>query len=155
MEGYQNYHGNKGSSIKNGCGFYVKESIKFKPWIDLDIAYHNTDNEFQSTWIEIFNNNKPNIIIGVYYRHPKNNSNNIFLENLKATLHSLRNNKICLVAGDFNYDILIYEHNPVINEFANLLYSNFFQPCILAPTKMVLNSRTMKLEEQNENKNID
>ena len=24
LEGYQHYHGNKGSSIKSGCGFYVK-----------------------------------------------------------------------------------------------------------------------------------
>ena len=70
------------------------------------------------------------------------NSNNIFLENLKTTSHSLRkNNKICLVAGDLNYDILKYEHNPIINEFLNLMYSNFFQPCILEPTRVVLNSR--------------
>ena len=31
LEGYQNYLGNRGSSIKSGCGFYVKEGIKFKP----------------------------------------------------------------------------------------------------------------------------
>ena len=63
------------------------------------------------------------------------------MENRKATLHSLRNNnKICLVAGDFNYDILKYEQNPVINEFLNLMYSNFFKPCILEPTRVVLNS---------------
>ena len=49
LEGYQNYHGNRGSSIKSGRGFYVKEGkkgIKFKTRKDLDIAYHNTDNEF-------------------------------------------------------------------------------------------------------------
>ena len=45
MEGYQNFHGNRGSSIKNGCGFCVKEGIKFKPQKDFDIAYHDTDNE--------------------------------------------------------------------------------------------------------------
>ena len=46
LEGYQKYHGNKWSSVKSGFGFYVKESIKFKPQKDLDIAYHHTDNEF-------------------------------------------------------------------------------------------------------------
>ena len=46
LEGYQNYHGNRGSSIKSGCGFYVKEGIKFKPQKDFDIAYHDADNEF-------------------------------------------------------------------------------------------------------------
>ena len=147
MEGYQNYHGKRESSIKSGCGFYVKEGIKFKPRKDLDIACHDTDNEFQSTWIEILNDNNPNIIIGVYYRHPRKNSDNTFLENLKITLHSLiNNNKICLVAGDFNYDILKYEHNPIINEFINLMYSNFFQSCILELTRVVLNSRPSLIE---------
>ena len=70
LEGYQNYHGNRGSSIKSSCGFYIKEGIKFKPQ-DLDIAYHDTDNEFQSTWIEILNGNKSNKIIGVYYSYPQ------------------------------------------------------------------------------------
>ena len=32
------------------------------------------------------------------------------------------------------------EHNPVINEFLNLMYSNFFQPRILEPTRVVLSS---------------
>ena len=69
------------------------------------------------------------------------------MKNLKTTLHSLRNNnKICLVAGDFNYDILKYEHKPVINEFLNLMYSNFLQPCILEPTRVVLNSRTSLID---------
>ena len=67
LEGYQNYPVNKGSSIKSSFGFYVKEGIKFELWKDLDIAYHNTDNVFQSTWIEILNDNKPNVIIGVCY----------------------------------------------------------------------------------------
>ena len=54
----------------------------------------------------------------------------------------MRNNsKICLVAGDFNYDNLKYEHNPEINKFRNLMYSNFFQLCILEPTSVVLNRR--------------
>ena len=71
LEGYQNYHENKRSSIKSGCSFYVKEGIKFKPRKDLDTVYHDTDNKFQSTWIEILNDNKPNKINGVNYRHLK------------------------------------------------------------------------------------
>ena len=67
--GLPNYHGDRGSSIKNGGSFYVEEDVKFKPRKDLDIAYHDTDNELQSACIEIFNGKKPNIIIGAYYRH--------------------------------------------------------------------------------------
>ena len=58
---------------------------------------------------EILNGNKPNLTIAVSYRHVPKNSNDIFLENLKATLHSLRNShKIYLVTGDFNYNFLKY-----------------------------------------------
>ena len=57
-------------------------------------------------------------------------------------MHSLiSNNNICLVAGDSNFDNLKYERSSVINEFLNLVYSNFFQPYILEPTRVVLNSR--------------
>ena len=48
----------------------------------------------------------------------------------------------CLAADDFNCDILKYKYNLVINEFLNLVCSNFFQPCILEPTRLVLSSRT-------------
>ena len=147
LEVCQNYYGNKGLLIKSSFGFYVKEGIKFKPQKDLDTAYRDKGNEFQSICIEILNDNKPNMIIGVYYRHPKKNSDNIFLENLKKTLHSLRsNNEICLVAVDFNYDILKYEHNSVINNFLDLIYPKFFQPCILEPTRVVLDSRSSVIE---------
>ena len=73
---------------------------------------------------------------------PKN-SNNIFLENLKTTLRSLRNNNnIYLVAGGFNFDILRYENNPVINEFLNYMTCTLiFFSHILKPTRGILNSR--------------
>ena len=53
--------------------FYVKEGIKFKPQKDLDIDYHDTDimNSNLLGLNKILNDNKPNTIIAVYYRHPK------------------------------------------------------------------------------------
>ena len=69
------------------------------------------DKEFQCCWIEI-NQNRPNIVIGVYYRHPKKTSNNAFLEKLRDNLSKITNSrKTLIIAGDFNYDILKYEYN--------------------------------------------
>lgn len=85
------------------------------------IAHYDTDNQSDSTWIEILNGHKSIKVIGIYYRQPKKKSNNIFSENLQAILHSLRNNKNYLVADDFNYEFLKLEHNPVTNEFLNLI----------------------------------
>ena len=55
LKGYQNYHGVKGKLLKNGCGFYVKEGINFKPTKDLEINYSDDDNEFQCSWIDLLN----------------------------------------------------------------------------------------------------
>ena len=61
------------------------------------------------------------------------------MPNLKTTLHSLgNNNKICLVAGDFKFDIVKYEHSKVINRH---MHSNFFQSCILETTIAILNRK--------------
>ena len=77
------------------------------------------------------------MLVGVYYRHPKKKSDNLFLLKLKETLTKLLNsNKVTVVTGDFNYDILKSEKNSIISEFLNLMYSNFLLPCILQPIRI-------------------
>ena len=101
VDGYQPFYGKQAKSLKNGCGFYVKDEINYKPRKGLDIAYNDEYKEFQYCWIEVINQSNPNILVGTYYRHPKKNSNNVFLEKLKEKLHKLgNNNKITIVAAD-------------------------------------------------------
>lgn len=69
----------KKDSLKRKCGFYIKDRINYKPRADLDIAYYD-DNKFQCSFVLITNQANPNILVGTYYRHPKKNSDNIFLE---------------------------------------------------------------------------
>ena len=71
LRNYQPFYATQGTTTKIGCGFYVKKGLNIKSRRDLDLAYHDDDNEFQSCWIEILNRKEPNNIIGVYYRHPK------------------------------------------------------------------------------------
>ena len=142
LDGYQPYCGIRGKTLKSGCIFYIRNHIKYKVRNDLNISYYDEDNEFQYYWTEILNDKKPNIIIGVYYRHPKISSNNIFLDKRKETLGKIKNNsKTTIITGDLNYDILKYDFNKTIANFLNLMYSNFLQPFILAPTRIVGNSR--------------
>ena len=59
-----------------------------------------------------------NILIFVYYRHPKRSSNEIFLEKLNQNLHKIKNvNKHVLVSGDFDYDLLRHWQAPYVNEW--------------------------------------
>ena len=46
-----------------------------------------------------------------------------------------------IIAGDFNYDLLTLEKNIYAYEFINIMLSNFLQPCILEPTRVVNNNR--------------
>ena len=56
------------------------------------------------------------MIAGVFHRHPRKNSRDEFVENLKATLNKIKNrNEHIIICGDFNYNLLKYEHNKCIN----------------------------------------
>ena len=45
---YQTFYATQGTTTKFRRGVYVKKRLKFKSRIDLDLAYHDNDNEFQS-----------------------------------------------------------------------------------------------------------
>ena len=48
IDGYQTYHGTKGHTLKSGCGFHIKNGLKFQQQTDLDLSVKDENNEFQS-----------------------------------------------------------------------------------------------------------
>ena len=61
----------------------------------------------------------------------------LFQEKLRDNLNKITNsNTTVIITGDFNNDILKYEHNKYVNDFLNIMYSNFLQPCITEPTRI-------------------
>ena len=80
ITGYQKFHGTEGHILQSGCGFYIKEGIRFTPRTDLGISFADDKNEYQSCWIKILLDKQPNILIGTFYRHPKNNLIKNFLK---------------------------------------------------------------------------
>ena len=58
IPGYQEFCVTKGSSLKSGCGLFVKEGLHFKERINLSVKLINDQNECQSCWIEIINDKK-------------------------------------------------------------------------------------------------
>ena len=63
---YQPYCGTKGNSLKSGCGFFVKEGLKFIERNNLNRKIAN-EGKFQSCWTEIINDNNPNVIAEVFH----------------------------------------------------------------------------------------
>ena len=105
LRNYQPFYATQGTTTKSGCGFYVE---------DLDLTYHDDENRFQSCWIEILNKKEPNTINGVYYRHPKKNSNDIFNIKLDGTIKKIKdNNKTKIICGYFNYNLLNHEYTAI------------------------------------------
>ena len=61
ITGYQKFCGTEGHTLKSGCGFYIKEGIRFTPRKNLDISFADDEKEYQSCWIKILLGKQPNI----------------------------------------------------------------------------------------------
>ena len=136
IEGYLDYHGVTGSSLKGGCGFYVKDNFTPIPRKDLEFKVTSTGSETENCWIELVNNAGPNVLVGVFYRHPSKDTE-LFLENLKKTLKKInREKKKTIICGDFNLNLLNFEKDKQTNSFLSTMFQNNFQPCITEPTRI-------------------
>ena len=92
IEGYLDYLGVEGSSLKGGCGFYVKDTYTPIPRKDLEFKVSEQGCEVENCWIELVNEAGPNVLVGVFYRHPSK-KNEIFLEKLKPILKKVNKEK--------------------------------------------------------------
>ena len=139
--GYHQYEGLTGNSMKSGCGFYIAQNVSYEPRKDLDSQYNDEFNKFQAKWIEIINRKGKNTIVGVIYRHPRK-SDTQFQIYLKETFNKIRNeNKLLTIAGDFIYNLLNHETDTQVDDFIQIMLSNFCQPHIIQPTRIVDNAK--------------
>ena len=100
-------------SNAGGVGFYIKEDQLFTNRPDLTLS---TD-DFETLWVEMQNGSQRNMICGVIYRHPHGNMQN-FLDFLNSTIEKIdRENKFCIILGDFNLDLLKLDSHPDTDNF--------------------------------------
>ena len=121
MKGYS-YESCPTESSAGGTLLYISNHLSYKPRNDLCI-YNST--ELQSTFIEILNTKKTNVIVGCIYRHLQmdlNEFNDCYVNNLLNKLS--KENKIIWVFGDFNIDLLNNDPCSLTNEFFDSLSSH-------------------------------
>ena len=136
LTGYLDYIGMEGSSKKGGCGLYVKDTFTPIPRKDLEFNISKTGSETESCWIELVNNSGPNILVGVFYRHPSS-VNDDFIKKLKSTLKKAsKEKKKIIICGDFNLNLLNFEYDKNVSTFLSTMFQNNFQPCIMEPTRI-------------------
>ena len=142
LPGYQKYIGTSGKSMKGGCGFFVSEELSFNTREDLNTSHSDNNSEFEANWIEIKSQSNKNFLIAVVYRHPKKRNDVEFLEYLNTISSKLRKEKkTVFITGDFNINLLNIDSDDYTENFINLMLSNFFQPHILQPTRIIDNNR--------------
>ena len=81
--------------------------------------------------------------MGCTYKHPKLDINefNTLFENTMEKF-SFANKKLYLL-GDFNIDLLKTDDDANIDEYYNIISSNFLVPHITLPTRITSTSRTL------------
>ena len=94
----------------------------------------------ENIWLKM---NCLNIVFGVIYRHPSNNTK-LFLEQLNKNLELLNNAKLYLI-GDLNINICSPNKNFSNDaiDFVNMLASYSFFPIISLPTRVTDTSATL------------
>ena len=115
---------------------YIGNYLSYKPRNDFCI-YKTAESE--SIFIELINTKKSNVIIGANYGHP-----NMDLDESNLLLDKIsKENKSIFLLGDFNVDLLKYDHHAPTNEFLDSLSSHMFLPHIIQPTRVTSNSKTL------------
>ena len=82
-------------------------------------------------------------IVGCVYRPPNQNAA-MFIDKFNNILSLIyKGNKHCYVMGDFNLDLLQYNHHVPTQEFIDSLFSHAFLPLISNPTRLTSYSATL------------
>ena len=124
-----------------GTLLYIANHPLYKCRNDLNI---DKKSELESTFIQIVNPRKPNIVVGVIYRHPSMDLNDFNCNYLNKLLINIsKEQKSVFLLGDFNVNLLNYNEHNQTNEFLVSLASNSFIPLILQPTRITRHSNTL------------
>ena len=140
MPGYSFVSNHRKSKIGGGIGLYLENNLQYK--ICSECTYSNPD-IIESLFVEINVPHGKNIVVGVIYRPPNQNTA-VFIDELNDILiNIIRGNKLCYIMGDFNLDLLRYNDNVPTQEFIDRLFSYSFYPLISNPTRITSHTATL------------
>lgn len=124
-----------------GAGIYIKNCFEYETVKKLSMSLKKVA---ESIFVEIKNHRHKTFLVGNIYRHPSNSLhvfNRDFLTDLMTKIS--KSKKLCVLAGDFNADLLQIESNNHLCEFFELISSFSFKPLVLQPTRVTLTSSTL------------
>ena len=102
-----------------GTLLYIANHLSYKCYNDLSIYKKN---QLESTFIEIVNPRKSNILVGVIYIHPSMDLTDFNCNYLNKLLENIsKEQKSIFLLGDFNVNHLNYNEHDQTNEFLDSL----------------------------------
>ena len=142
LNGYKCYHVDTDAE-KGGSLIYVSENISSKERTDLELLLYKSE-VLESTFIEISNKHKKNIIIGCIYRHPSMDLKEFNDDYLIPFMESFnKEDKKKYLIGDFNVDLLKIDEDSKSSNYFDTMTSNLFVPHITIPTRITSRSKTL------------
>ena len=134
---------NTSDSSAGGTGLYISNKLTFIPRDDLSLNLF-CSKFLESTFCEIKFKNKQNLLVGCIYRHPSMDIEFFNVEFLSPFLNKIsRENKLCVLLGDFNINLLNCDSCHPIGEFLDTLGSYRMLPYITLPTRITSQSNTL------------
>ena len=128
---------------KGGTALYIANRVRYSRRRDLEkLCYANK--ELESTFIELHQQNKKNVIVGCIYRHPSMSVDAFNNDFLTPTLTKCVSEKKSLVLlGDFNIDLLNPHGIGDIDNFTDIIGSFSLLPQVILPTRITNISHTV------------
>jgi len=124
-----------------GAGMYINSKLEFEKMDSISLCHPNI---CESVFAEIKHPTKKNVIIGTVYRHPSPPVSEFLDCFLSKTLQKITiTKKNCILAGDFNVDLIKYGHNNHVNSFYDEVSSFSFRPLVLQPSRVTSKSFTL------------
>ena len=140
IDGFNFIHKHRPNRTGGGVGLYISDNLDFK--IRADLSFDDID-VAESLFIEISRPHGKNIIGGVIYRPPNQRVGDFVSKHNDLLAKISRENKICFIMGDFNLNLINFQHHQNTGEFLDGLHSYMFFPMITRPTRITSHTATL------------
>ena len=118
-------------------GFLSAKIFSYKILPELNVSYANI---IESLFLEICIPRHKNIVIGVIYRPPSENTLEL-VEKVNEIISGVtKDNKHCYINSDFYLDLLKHESHLVTAQFNESLFTLSFLPMITKPIRITAHS---------------
>ena len=139
---YKSIHLTRPSRKGGGVSLYIHNNYDYVEKPNMNIMTEL----IECLFVEVMSQtrkHKRKILVGIVYR-PPNTSINAFTEQLTNSVRTLRiENKQCYIMGDFNINLLNYDHHMETHDYVDAMFSNCLIPQITKPTRITPTTATL------------